>query len=449
MAVLNQTPFQLPDFAKMAYEKSLVDEEKQRREEERQEAKLAQRQRTIESYGAKKTYLDKGYALEPAAKQMADLAFQQLSKYGTEYENTNSQEALSNYERALGQFNQIMGVGLAVRNAVDNDYEVFKQKPSEFTPESQKIAEETYRNRGKLNFAGAIENGVLMGTDPTTGKRVPATQISYFQSSVTPGVNTLGLQRIDPATKFLNADEYAQRIVSSFAGTKGVKVDTSTGTSFNLDALLQKGNEFFQEDLVNKTALTEAMIIKHNLKANGTIPTAQEKGELIAQYQKNPKLLDAARDMFWQDISKRIEMRLPASTVNAVGRSSTGEGVTRSQREDIDAIFAGTTENMQPVGTFSNQNKERYFVSGVDIPFKASTDIGIEDMIATGIGVDQDGKFVASMRDSNGQLVRDKRAQIALEKQLRQKGIFNPIMSVLKERYRSNKQGEVPSGYNK
>lgn len=27
MAVLNQTPFQLPDFAKMAYEKSLVDEE--------------------------------------------------------------------------------------------------------------------------------------------------------------------------------------------------------------------------------------------------------------------------------------------------------------------------------------------------------------------------------------------------------------------------------------
>jgi hypothetical protein len=53
------------------------------------------------------------------------------------------------------------------------------------------------------------------------------------------------------------------------------------------------------------------------------------------------------------------------------------------------------------------------------------------------------------MRDSNGQLVRDKRAQIALEKQLRQKGIFNPIMSVLKERYRSNKQGEVPSGYNK
>ncbi len=38
-----------------------------------------------------------------------------------------------------------------------------------------------------------LDRPVVMATDPTTGKRVPATQLSYFQPSVISGVNTLGL----------------------------------------------------------------------------------------------------------------------------------------------------------------------------------------------------------------------------------------------------------------
>ena len=445
MAVLNQTPFQLPDFAKMAYEKSLVDEEKQRREEERQEAKLAQRQRTIEGFGAKKNYLDKGFALEPAAKQVADLVFQQLQQYGTEYEKSNNQEALANYERTLGQFNQILGTGLAVRQAVDGEYETFLKSPSAFSLESQKSAKQSYSDRGKMNFAGAIENGIVMATDPTTGKRVPATQLSYFQSSVTPGVNTLGLVPVDPATKFLDPVDYAKRLVNDFKDTQGVRIDTGSTVSYDRNALISKGKASFQSDLQNNPAMMDAIILRHYLGSSGEVPSAQERAQVIVDYSNNPEKLKAAQETYWSNVSTNVGSFVPASSVGARTDGS-GDGVTRSQREEIDAIFAGTEGNIDFIskGTFAGQTKDRFFVGGVDIPFKAQGALGQEDMIATGIGVDEDGNFVASIRDANGQLVKDKKAQIALEKSLRRAGTFGPIMNTLKQTYSSNKRGKDP-----
>ena len=449
MAVLNQTPFQLPDFAKMAYEKSLVDEEKQRREEERQEAKMAQRQRTIEGFGAKKNYLEKGFALEPAAKQLADLAYQQLQQYGTEYENSNSQEALANYERAVGQFNQILGTGLAVRQAVDGEYETFLKSPSAFSLESQKSAKQSYSDRGKMNFAGAIENGIVMATDPTTGKRVPATQLSYFQSSVTPGVNTLGLVPVDPATKFLDPVDYAKRLVNDFKDTQGVRIDTGSTVSYDRNALISKGKASFQSDLQNNPAMMDAIILRHYLGSSGEVPSAQERAQVIVDYSNNPEKLKAAQETYWSNVSTNVGSFVPASSVGARTDGS-GDGVTRSQREEIDAIFAGTEGNIDFIskGTFAGQTKDRFFVGGVDIPFKAQGALGQEDMIATGIGVDEDGNFVASIRDANGQLVKDKKAQIALEKSLRRAGTFSPIMNTLKQGYSNSKKvGKTPAGY--
>jgi hypothetical protein len=449
MAVLNQTPFQLPDFAKMAYEKSLVDEEKQRREEERQEAKLAQRQRTIEGFGAKKNYLEKGFALEPAAKQLADLAYQQLQQYGTEYENSNSQEALANYERAVGQFNQILGTGLAVRQAVDGEYETFLKSPSSFSLESQKTAKQSYSDRSKMNFAGAIENGIVMATDPTTGKRVPATQLSYFQSSVAPGVNTLGLVPVDPATKFLDPVDYAKRLVNDFKDTQGVRIDTGSTVSYDRNALINKGKASFQSDLQNNPAMMDAIILRHYLGSSGKVPSAQERAQVIVDYSNNPEKLKAAQESYWSSVSTNVGSFVPASSVGARTGGS-GGGVTRSQREDIDAIFAGTEGNIDFIskGTFAGQTKDRFFVGGVDIPFKAQGISGQEDMIATGIGVDEDGNFIASIRDANGQLVKDKKAQIALEKSLRRAGTFSPIMNTLKQGYSNSKKvGKTPPGY--
>lgn len=449
MAVLSRAVLQIPDFAKMAYEKSLVDEEKQRREEERQEAKLAQRQRTIEGFGAKKNYLEKGFALEPAAKQLADLAYQQLQQYGTEYENSNSQEALANYERAVGQFNQILGTGLAVRQAVDGEYETFLKSPSSFSLESQKTAKQSYSDRSKMNFAGAIENGIVMATDPTTGKRVPATQLSYFQSSVTPGVNTLGLVPVDPATKFLDPVDYAKRLVNDFKGTKDVEINDGSTISYNKNALINKGEASFQSELQNNPAMMDAIILRHYLGSNGKVPSAQERAQVIVDYSNNPEKLKAAQESYWSDVSENIGLFIPASSVRATTGGS-GDGVTRSQREEIDAIFAGTEGNINiiPKGTFAGQTKDRFFVGGVDIPFKAQGALGQEDMIATGIGVDEDGNFVASIRDANGQLVKDKKAQIALEKSLKRAGTFGPIMNTLKQTYSSSKKvGKTPPGY--
>ena len=137
--------------------------------------------------------------------------------------------------------------------------------------------------------------------------------------------------------------------------------------------------------------------------------------------------------------------QVPASSGGARTAGS-GSAVTRSQREEIDARVAGTEGNINfiPKGTFAGQTKDRFFVGGVDIPFKAQGISGQEDMIATGIGIDEDGNFVASIRDANGQLVRDKKAQIALEKSLRRAGTFGPIMNTLKQTYSSNKRGKDP-----
>jgi len=447
MAVLNQTPFQLPDFAKMAYEKSLVDEEKQRREEERQEAKLAQRQRTIEGFGAKKNYLEKGFALEPAAKQLADLAYQQLQQYGTEYENSNSQEALANYERAVGQFNQILGTGLAVRQAVDGEYETFLKSPSSFSLESQKSAKQSYSERSKMNFAGAIENGVVMATDPKTGKRVPATQLSYFQSSVTPGVNTLGLVPVDPATKFLDPVDYAKRLVNDFKDTQGVRIDTGSTVSYDRNALISKGKASFQSDLQNNPAMMDAIILRHYLGSSGKVPSAQERAEVIVDYSNNPEKLKAAQESYWSNVSTNVGSFVPASSVGARTDGS-GGGITRNQMEDIQSIFLDSKPNAIPRGTFKNQPKSKYIYSGVNFPFKAVKDEYEQDFVVDAMGVDEDGNFVASIKDSSGQQIYGKDINSALKRSLIKAGLYGPLVSKFKSEMKEKaKAGGVPPGY--
>jgi hypothetical protein len=446
MAVLNQTPFQLPDFAKMAYEKSLVDEEKQRREEERQEAKLAQRQRTIEGFGAKKNYLDKGFALEPAAKQVADLVFQQLQQYGTEYEKSNSQEALANYERTLGQFNQILGTGLAVRQAVDNEIESLRKNPSSFSLESQSVGEQAYKDRGKLNFAGAIENGVVMATDPKTGKRVPATQLSYFQPSVISGVNTLGLVPVDPATQFMNTNEYAQRLIKQLEGVDGVRIDSGSSITYDKNAMLSKGRNIFDGEFV-KPAMRDAIILKHYEKTEGKFPSPQERANIISDYLNNTSKLAAAKDTYWSETAKGISDFMPASSVGARTGGS-GGGITRNQMEDIQSIFLDSEPRAIPRGTFKNQPKSKYVYSGVNFPFKAVKDEYEQDFVVDAMGVDEDGNFVASIKDLSGQQIYGKDINSALKRSLIKAGLYGPLVSKFKSEMKERARvGKTPPGY--
>ena len=439
MAVLNQTPFQLPDFAKMAYEKSLMDEEKKRREEERQEAKLAQRQRTIEGFGAKKNYLEKGFALEPAAKQIADLVFQQLQQYGIEYEKSNSQEALANYERTLGQFNQILGTGLAVRQAVDNEIESLRKNPSSFSLDSQSTGEQAYKNRAKLNFAGAIENGVVMATDPTTGKRVPATQLSYFQPSVISGVNTLGLVPVDPATQFMNTNEYAQKLIKQLDGVDGVQIKSGSSITYDKNAMLSKGRDIFDGELA-KPAMRDAVILRHYEKTEGKFPSPQERANVISDYLNNASKLAAAKDTYWSETAKGISNFMPASSVGA--RTGSGDGITRNQMEDIQSIFLDSVPRAIPRGTFKNQPKSKYIYSGVNFPFKAVKDEYEQDFVVDAMGVDEDGNFVASIKDLSGKQIYGKDINSALKRSLIKAGLYGPLVT----KFRSEMKEKAKTG---
>lgn len=389
MAVLSRAVLQIPDFAKMAYEKSLVDEEKQRREEERQEAKLAQRQRTIEGFGAKKNYLEKGFALEPAAKQIADLVFQQLQQYGTEYEKSNSQEALANYERTLGQFNQILGTGLAVRQAVDNEIESLRKNPSSFSLDSQSTGEQAYKNRAKLNFAGAIENGVVMATDPTTGKRVPATQLSYFQPSVISGVNTLGLVPVDPATQFMNTNEYAQKLIKQLEGVDGVQIKSGSSITYDKNAMLSKGKAIFDGELA-KPAMRDAIILKHYEKTEGKFPSPQERANIISDYLNNTSKLAAAKDTYWSETAKGISDFMPASSVGAGTEGST------SKSKALDFFLQNSTVSA-PVLTRDGKQVIRF-----DNPPLEDISYDNELYKVERVSIDTDGKVLMLINDAYG-----------------------------------------------
>lgn len=428
MAVLSQTPFQLPDFAKMAYEKSLVDEEKQRREEERQEAKRNQRERTIEGYGAKKNYLEKSFALEPAAKQIADVAFQEVQKYGTLYEQTNSQEALANFERAVGQFNQILGTGLAVRQSVDGEYEALKKNPSSFSLESQKSGEQAYRDRSKMNFAGAIENGVLMATDPKTGKRVPVTQLSYFQSSVEPGVNTLNLVPVDPATKFINPVDYAQRLVNDFKDTQGVRIDSGTSVTYDKNSLIRKGRASFESDLNNNPAMMDAVIMRHYLKSTKEIPSPQERTQIVVDYNSNPEKLKAAQDTYWSDVSNNIASFIPAASIGATS--------SRPTKSDIELdFFLGQSEKSYPVLKGEGKQVIRY-----DNPPLDKISYGGDNYLVERVSIGADGKVLMFIKNSYGDRLSNKTQEF--------KAVYNEALNQMKP-YLSKLKRSVASEFGK
>lgn len=262
MAALSRAVIQLPDFAEMAYKKSLADEERRLRDEEKQERKTAQRQREVDTFGVKQSYYEKSFALEPGAKAVAGEAYKAFEQAGIEYEKTGSEEAKLKMQKAAGVYNQVVGTGLAISNGIMEEAETFRKNPSAFTSESQKVANQAIADRKNINFQPVLENGVLFVTEK--GKKIPVTESVYFSTNLQPGYNTLGLVPVDPATKYLDPRDYASLQVNNFKGTDGVMVDDGSNIRYNQSALITKARSSYESDLKNNPSLMEAVILRHS-----------------------------------------------------------------------------------------------------------------------------------------------------------------------------------------
>jgi hypothetical protein len=309
-APLSRAVIQLPDFAEMAYKKSLADEERRLREEEKQERKVAQRQREADAFGVKQSYYEKSFALESGAKRVADEAYKLFQQAGIDYEKTGSEEAKIRMEKAAGQFNQVVGAGLAVSNSVNQEFETFKKNPSAFTAESQKIANQAYSDRKNIDFQPVIENGMVFINEK--GKKVPITESIYFSANVQPGYNTLGLVPVDPATKYLDPRDYASLQVNNFKDTDGVRVDDGRNVKYNQSALTTKARSSYESDLSNNPSLMEAVILRHSTASSGNPPSPQQRANVIAEYNSNPELLKAAKDNYFKEVTSFIPQFMPA-----------------------------------------------------------------------------------------------------------------------------------------
>jgi len=308
MAALSRAVIQLPDFAEMAYKKSLADEERRLRDEEKQERKVAQRQREADAFGVKQSYYEKSFALESGAKRVADEAYKLFQQAGIDYEKTGSEEAKIRMEKAAGQFNQVVGAGLAVSNAVNQEFETFKKNPSAFTAESQKIANQAYSDRKNIDFQPVIDNGMIFINEK--GKKVPITESIYFSANVQPGYNTLGLVPVDPSTKYMNPMEQAQLLSKSSSDANGVKIDDGRNITYNKSELIKKVRAAYENNLKEYPPQVEAVILRHWTEVNGRPPSPQERESVIAEY-KNPILFESAKERFWSEMFPFIDTPPP------------------------------------------------------------------------------------------------------------------------------------------
>jgi len=394
MAALSRAVIQLPDFAEMAYKKSLADEERRLRDEEKQERKTAQRQREVDTFGVKQSYYEKSFALEPGAKAVAGEAYKAFEQAGIEYEKTGSEEAKLKMQKAAGVYNQVVGTGLAISNGIMEEAETFRKNPSAFTSESQKVANQAIADRKNINFQPVLENGVLFVTEK--GKKIPVTESVYFSTNLQPGYNTLGLVPVDPATKYLDPRDYASLQVNNFKGTDGVMVDDGSNIRYNQSALITKARSSYESDLKNNPSLMEAVILRHSTASSGNPPTPQQRASVIAEYEKNKELLKAAKDNYFKEVTSFIPQFMPAM--------QRGVAPQRSEPSKRDEELSFFLENSKPTpGVFSDGRRAIRFMSP---PIK---DIEIDNFNYTIKEVSFDKKGTPSMviTDSEGNVLKN------------------------------------------
>jgi hypothetical protein len=337
MAVFSTSAIQMPDlneYGQTILKTAAAQREKQ--EKLLKEQKDA-RERKTSALGAEKLYSSSAYKLESAAKEAAQLVYDKFKDSAINYEMTGSESDKSKMEDYFNQLNQVIGVGIGVASAVDQEYELARTKPSSFTPESIKDIEGRYNSRRATSFnVQADAQGNI--TAEYNGQRVPISSHPYFNASSTPGVNNLGLVPVDPSAKYLDTNKLAAEYVNNFANSEGVRIDTGSGLKYDKGKLIEKSRASFDNKIAADPDFLNAVIMSHKFK--GRDISAEEKANAMNEYASDGELMKAAIDEYWgMKVKPEIERLTPAEAVGAATGGGGGGGrMTQREEDDNNAI---------------------------------------------------------------------------------------------------------------
>jgi len=390
MAVLNQTPFQLPDFAKMAYEKSLVDEEKQRREEEREKQKKAERRQEAMLPQAKSSYLDNTYKLDPNRLPVANMAWQIYEKAAQDYILNGNPESLDNANSALKDFQQVLNVGVIASSEGRKQLQEVKSNPYAYDEPTRSGIESQYNNYVKFDFVPQVENGVLTVLSSDGKTRVPVSQSPGFSIGVAqgPGGNALNVNKEDPYIKLMNPMERAAESVQLYGPAS--KRDQGDVTFYDVKYIQDNALKTLDNDLRlevpggqerrRRIATEAAARIKGGLPSNEEVEIILNDPTRFSQVVADYKKL----------LAENIQAVTPSKTVTGRGGPAGPDGLTKYDVNELNAFFydAGSA----PISG-----------GGIKIsPQNYSVKVGGTDIPITSISFDSKGEIVSVEADTKG-----------------------------------------------
>ena len=162
------------------------------------------------------------------------------------------------------------------------------------------------------------ENGNIIGT--YNGEDMPIMDIPYFGDEIIPGLNAIGLDRIDRTIKVLNPENMAKSALQNFIDANGVRQDFGSSVTYNKDNLIKLSNDWLTQELAIPKAM-EMVFIFDAANKTGFDPEKLSTSEYlrILDEYKNPELAKQAVERYKTNVLNRVQRMIPAAQVGATG----------------------------------------------------------------------------------------------------------------------------------
>lgn len=315
--------------------------EAQAAEKRKQEAE--KRQKFADAMGIDKQFVENQYKLAGKYKDATQASYNAWKESAIEYETSGSQEAKAKMESARAQFTQALGVGLSVSaTATDELNKMNASKGVGYldTPES---AKQKYAAFAGGRMETKIENGIVMVKEPD-GAMVPLSQSVYFQQEQNP-YNSFMLDKVDPNIKFVDPVAVAQQDVKNLYTLAGVRIDGTTGTTYNANAAAEKGvaqlRMRYESDPDIKRMIATRWYAQNNNLDKNRLGFA-DSAEIERKMREEPAFMEAALQDFEKTYAETVKSQKPSSQVNAASAAGAKEP-TEKDLERAGVIRAATT----------------------------------------------------------------------------------------------------------
>lgn len=408
MAAFSTNVIEMPDLASRAFQMYQIGLSQQEKAEEKarieQEKQALKRERISDVEGTR-GMLDKAYSLEPAAREAASLLFKEYEKASVNYNTTGSEQDKARMFELKGKFSQVIGQGLAIADQKKQEAEEFRRNPQMFTPDSERNLSE--RIKPIQSFKPRVdENGVIVGT--YNGQEMPIMDIPYFGSEIIPGLNALGLDRIDNTIKVLNPDNMAKSALQNFIDANGVRQDFGSSVTYNKDNLIKLSNDWLTQELAIPGAM-EKVFISDAANKTGFDPEKLSRSEYlrILDEYKNPELAKQAVERYKTNVLNRVQSMIPATQVGATGG---GGRLSISEKTSDYLDFIGIDNPLIEGGGQGGAKGIRRVVFNHELPVSVSVPGLLDEEVKEtqyikNFGFDKNGKMYFTVEDEAGDVI--------------------------------------------